>query len=270
MQLSVLEESGWRQGSFVKAEVLEQILDEIKSYFTVNSNAILIVASQSCDVATSQEDYIELSIAHPLSVSEIKKENKNNRHPRILHIEASMNKPGERLALCFLSHEKILIKKTLLYSHKPDISIKFSEENLIVYVDWLSNRYKRPALPTKFDRLISDADKNKKRRKKIFKKSNSSLTGVYVRINPNRDTIENEIYSVDLIGTATDEGSIEIAKQALKDYSQIMQDAGMDVSIPVAVTEFQVSVGTLRQYQRINFDYLSYEENTPLPPDTEL
>ena len=88
MQLSVLEESGWRQGSFVKAEVLEQILDEIKSYFTVNSNAILIVASQSCDVATSQEDYIELSIAHPLSVSEIKKENKNNRHPRILHIEA--------------------------------------------------------------------------------------------------------------------------------------------------------------------------------------
>lgn len=269
MQRSVLEELGWRQGSFVKPESVAKLIGDIDSMFVISANDLLVVASQSCDVASSQEEYIELSIVRLLPAGEFSKQYRHNRHPRVLHIEAKSNSSDEKIILELKAHEKIQIKKSLLEEFKPDTSINFSEESLNQYVDWLAGRYKRPALPTKFDQLIAVSDK-KGKRKKIAKRANEYLTGIYVEIYPNQDISDNEAYSVNILGIASNEQSIAPATDALNDYADILEDAGMDVSIPKIVTEFQVSVGTLRQYQRINFDYLSYEENSPLPPDTEI
>lgn len=73
-----------------------------------------------------------------------------------------------------------------------------------------------------------------------------------------------------MLGIASNDQSIASATDALNEYADILKDAGMDVSVPKVGTEFKISVGTLRQYQRINFDYLSYEENNPIPPDTGI
>lgn len=269
MQRSVLEALGWRQGSFVDSESVAKLIGDIDSTFTISANNLLIVASQSCDVASSQEEYIELSILRLLPAGEFNKQYSHNRHPRILHIEAISNSSDEKIVLELKAHEKIQIKKSLLEEFKPDSSIKFSEENLNQYIDWLAGRYKRPALPTKFDQLIASSDK-KGKRKKIAKRANDYLAGIYVEIYPDRDINDDETYSVNLLGIASDDQSIASATDALNEYANILKDAGMDVSTPKIATEFQVSVGTLRQYQRINFDYLSYEENNPLPPDTDI
>lgn len=262
----ILEALGWRQGSFVKPESVAKLIGDIESTFTISANDLLVVASQSCDVASSQEEYIELSILRAIPIEEFKKEYSHNRNPRVLHIKASSTNSDEKVTLELKAHEKIQIEKRLLEEHTPDLSIKLSEKTLSQYVDWLAGRYKRPALPTKFDQLIAAADKNGKKRKKITKRANDYLTGIYVEIYPNRDISDSETYSVNLLGIASDEQSITSATEALNDYAIILREAGMDVSSPKVATEFQVSVGTLRQYQRINFDYLSYEENNPLPP----
>ena len=269
MQRSLLEELGWRQGSFVKPESVALLINKIKSDFILSSKDLLVVASQSCDVASSQEEYIELSILRLLPVGGFSKQYSYNRHPRILHTTASTSSSDNKIEFSLLAHKKIVIKKNILENHTPDDSILFSDEDLNGYVDWLAGRYKRPALPTKFDQLIATSDK-KGRRKKIAKRANNCLTGIYVNIYPDRDTIDDEVYSVDLLGIAYDENSITSANEMLNEYAEILTNAGMDVSIPKIGTEFQIAVGTLRQYQRINFDYLSYEENNPLPPDTEF
>lgn len=270
MQRSPLEELGWRQGSFVKPESVAQLISEIESDFSISSKDLLVIASQSCDVASSKEEYIELSISRPLPVAGFEKKYSCNRDPRILHTKASTSVSDSKIELKLLAHEKIAIKKAILETHTPNDTILFSEEDLNGYVDWLAGRYKRPALPTKFDQLIAAADKNGKKRKKITKRANDYLTGIYVAIYPNRDISDAETYSVDLLGIASDEQSITTATDALNDYADILKEAGMDVSIPKVGTEFQVSLGTLRQYQRVNFDYLSYEQNTTLPPDIEI
>lgn len=265
----ILEELGWRQGSFVKPESTAKLIADIDSTLTISVNDLLVIASQSCDVASSQEEYIELSIVRLLSNGEFSKQYSHNRHPRVLHIEANSNSSDEKTNLKLRAHEKIQIEKQLLEEHTPDNSINFSDESLNQYVDWLAGRYKRPALPTKFDQLIAISDK-KGKRKKIAKQANDYLTGIYVEIYPNRDITDDETYSVNLLGIVSDEQSITPATNALNDYADVLTDAGMDVSVPKVGTEFQISLGTLRQYQRINFDYLSYEENNPLPPDTEI
>ena len=266
MSRSVLEELGWRQGSFVKSESVAKLISAINCDFIISATDVLIVASQSCDVASSQEEYIELSISRPLPMAKLEKQYSYNRHPRILHTTANTRGSDSKIELSLLAHEKFTITKTLLEIHHPDDSILFSEEDLNGYIDWLAGRYKRPALPTKFDQLIAASDRSGKR-KKIAKRANNCLTGIYVNIYPNRDTIDDEVYSVDLLGIAYDENSITSANEMLNEYAEILINAGMDVSIPKIGTEFQIAVGTLRQYQRINFDYLSYEENNPLPPD---
>ncbi|PKG35074.1 MULTISPECIES: hypothetical protein [Psychrobacter] len=265
----ILEALGWRQGSFVKPESVAKLIGDIDSTFTISANNLLVVASQSCDVASSQEEYIELSIVRLLSVEAFNKQYSHNRHPRILHIEAISNSSDEKVILELKAHEKIQIKKSLLEEFKPDSSINFLEGNLNQYIDWLAGRYKRPALPTKFDQLIASSDK-KGKRKKIAKRANEHLTGIYVEIYPNRDIKDEETYSVNLLGIASNDQSIASATDALNEYADILKDAGMDVSVPKVGTEFKISVGTLRQYQRINFDYLSYEENNPIPPDTGI
>ena len=269
MQRSVLEALGWRQGSFIDSESVAKLIGDMNSKFTISANDLLVVASQSCDVASSQEEYIELSIVRLLRAGEFSKQYSHNCHPRVLHIEANSNSSDEKINLKLQAHEKIQIEKQLLEEHTPDSSINFSEENLNQYVDWLAGRYKRPALPTKFDQLIAFSDK-KGKRKKIAKRANDYLTGIYVEIYPNRDINDGETYSVNLLGITSGEQSITFATDVLNDYADILKDAGMDVSVSKVGTEFQISLGTLRQYQRINFDYLSYEESNPLPPDTRI
>lgn len=265
----ILEDQGWRQGSFIKPETILKLIDSIETAFTISTDDLLIVASQSCDVASSQEEYIELSIVRALPFEKFEKAYSHNRHPRVLHIKASSNNSDEKIALKLQAHEKIQIEKRFLEEYTPDSSIDLSEETLNQYVDWLAGRYKRPALPTKFDQLIAISDR-KGKRKKVAKQANDHLTGIYVEIYPNRDISDNETYLVNLLGIVSDEQSITSATDALNKYADILKDAGMDVSTPKVGTEFQISLGTLRQYQRVNFDYLSYEQNKTLPPDTEI
>ncbi len=264
MQRSVLEELGWQQGSILTDESLLYLRDTIETPYALE-DAILVVASQSCDVASSQEPVVELSIAR--QIPEIEKRYSHNRHPRILHTELHTPDSEEKVAVCFLAHEKIQLEKALLEEQKP-CKRCFSEQMLNEYISWLAARYKRTALPTTFDALIAQADKRDKR-KKVAKNANDFLLGIYVNIYPNREIepANNEHYSVDLLGIVGSNDDKEKAKLALDKYAEILSKAGMNLSEPKVVTESEISVATFRQYQRINFDSLSFEANLAYPTE---
>lgn len=261
---SILEDLGWRQGSILPTQVVNSLISQINTEFTIGSEDLLIVASQSCDIASAKEDYIELSIARVIDAEKFNKQYAHNRSARILHTK--INFSDEEIAVCLFAHEKIQIKKSLIGESEPSPKVLF-ERGIDEYASWLADRYKRPALPTNFDQQLQQS---KKKRKKIAEKANDYLLGIYVQIYPNTEIEAGQVYSVNLLGIIETADHREDALQSLKKYADLMSKAGMEVTEPNVFMEEEISLATFRQYQRINFDYLSYEADTPLPPDTSL
>lgn len=203
-----LEKSGWRQGSIIKDEDLAQLFGENLSDF--GDGIVAIVATQSCDIANNNLDVdpnIEVSIAR--IIDKINGNYANNKNPRILHLDASILKPGEEgldtAHLELKAFEKVAFDKRIFEGISPD-----PHRNILKhqhdYVSWLAARYARPALPTEFNDRIERADR-KNKRKKIIKKLND-LSGIYVHINPDREIESGEKYRVQLMGVLPDDYSV--------------------------------------------------------------
>lgn len=266
-----MESAGWLQGSIVKRENVAQLLKLIgKSDLIDNPDVILIVASGSCDIANEADLVIEFSIAR--SIQEIKSNFSYNKNPRCLHCTLE-SASSSNLHLELKAHEKIgILKEQIPQGIEPNSEFKFTQKELDFYVDWLAARYKRPAFPTEFDRRIDRAwDKNKRR--KAAKKVSSKLIGIYAKVYPDREITLSENYSVDLLALTVVELSIDDQKaieQLIGQYKQALLDANMNVGPEKIVSEFKVSVGTLKEYKRFNLDELSYKNDDPLPPEIDM
>ena len=133
-------------------------------------------------------------------------------------------------------------------------------------MDWLVARYKRPAFPTEFDKRVDEAWK-KDKRKKAASKVSDKLIGIYAKVYPDTEIMESENYAVDLLALVipnlTTEEQQEI-QSLIDQYKTALLEAGMDVEPEKILTEFQVSVGSLKQYKRFNLDELSYKNDHPL------
>lgn len=260
-----LETDGWRQGSVVKDDDANKILKDLGYN---QDNLVLITASQSCDISHSKEPYIEFSLGRLIET-----QNGNytfNKNPRILHTSFSCQVDTldvfESLNVELLANEKIQIPKENIKGLLPDKTRILELKQLEGFVNWLSARYSRPALPTDFNNLIAKNDPRGKHRKKA-KTLNSNLSGIYVEITPNSDLNKEENYKVNLLGlvAADFEGDLKIISETVESYAEIMRNAGMDVYVQVQ-KEDQISIATLRRFKRFYFDDLSIKDGTPLPP----
>nr|WP_298889935.1 hypothetical protein [uncultured Acinetobacter sp.] len=266
-----MESLGWLQGSIVKRENVAQLLELAGKSNLVNDDRImLIVASGSCDVANQADPIVEFSIAR--SIERIDGSFRYNKNPRRLHcnLESAVL---SKVCLDLNAYEKIAISKELLPKGiGPNTEICFSQNELSFYVDWLAARYKRPAFPTEFDRRIDLAWKKEKRRKAVAKLSDK-LIGIYVKVYPDSEITQSENYAVDLLGLIIpdlSEDDFKTIQIVIDQYKQALSDAKMDVGEVKILTEFQVSVGTLKQYKRFNLDELSYKNEDPLPPELNM
>ncbi len=247
-----------------------------KSEFLADTDRIvLIVASQSCDVANNNivgDPFIEFSLGRI-----IEKMNGNlafNKNPRTLHTELQYRTENldisKNIIVELFVYEKIQIDKLELLSYSPDNNRLLVNKQLKGFVSWHSARYSRPALPTTFNNLISEADPKNKRKKKI-KSIDSMLSGIYVEILPDKEIAQGETYNVNLLGliAADFNDDLENTKKLIEEYAQLMKDAGMDVHTSV-LKEDEISVATLKHFKRFYYDDLSYKNTTALPPETEI
>lgn len=269
-----MEELGWLQGSLVKREDLPQLLSLIgdEKLIAESSDITLIVASGSCDVANPKDPVIEFSIAR--YTDSVNGNFSSNKNPRELHcnLEASMT---TSFSIALQAHEKFsILKDKIVHGISPDSAIKFSQNELLYYVEWLAGRYKRPAFPTEFDKRIDSVWKKDKRKRDALKVS-EKLLGIYAKVFPDSEIQDNETYSVDLLalvvpGLDSNGDDFNKIKDFVGKYQKALQEAKMDVGELKILSEFQISVGTFKQYKRFNLDELSYKLNHPFPPELEM
>ncbi|NOL48599.1 hypothetical protein [Pelistega europaea] len=272
---SWLEEHNWRQGSFVKREDLARLRLLLPEYFGEDSNILLIVASQSCDVCASPdtEKFIEFIIARQIDTL-----NGNlmyNKHPRYLHIKA-LNNEGENVENIYLelrAHEKIKLSKDAIYQMiqaiAPDIDMALDAKTCQQFADWLAARYNRPALPTVFENRFNQ-QWQKRKREKDTEKLNEDILGIYVDIYPDKELEDNESYQVQLLFLISDfaeqdESLKKEIRELMKKYENTLLDAGCVVLASQMATEQKISVATFRNYRRFYLDSMSYKNETLQP-----
>jgi hypothetical protein len=266
-----LEKLGWRQGSVVKKQDMPDLLAFIGED-GISSDAHLIVASQSCDIAnnnTENDPNVELLIARPI----IRKDGNltYNKNPRQLHSELKIFTGNTDLfsyeSIEIKIAERILVPKEHLANFSPDDSAQLEAGQLESCVNWLSARYNRPALPTIFNNRIAHADPNAKLRKKA-KALNDKLSGIYVEIIPFDELPEGENYTVNLLGLVTEinESEIPRAESSIAAIADILMAANMEVKTAVR-SEADISVAQIKRFKRFYFDDLSFKDDTDLPPE---
>lgn len=280
MTLSIgkqLESKGWLQGSIISKVsglplIYQGILVDIVAEELAEHDFILIVATQSCNIANSAVNTVQLAIGYHVDSRE--KSREFNKHPREIDTwyNSIRSKGSEEVIVLENSIrinilEKIFIPKALLLEVEHSEDLIFQDYEKSSFVDWLGSHYTKPALPTQFNDLIATV--KSKSSKKIRKKEKALITdflGVYVNIYPNRDLNNGEKYKVKLLGLVKPQSDLDIAEKCLDNYSKILSDAGMDVT-KIARHSTKVSVAVLQDFKRLYLDELSYSEEENSPPD---
>lgn len=266
-----MEESGWLQGCIVKPEDVAHLLDLAGKSELFSDDVLLIVASGSCDVANSSDLVIEFSIARYVDKDPSFGNFCFNKNPRKLNCTLESLQGNKYVTL--IAFEKIcIIKDDIPEGILPNLEIQFTQDELNFYIDWLASRYKRPAFPTEFDRRIDAAWKKDKRKKAVSKVSNN-LIGIYAKVYPDKEISDGENYFVDLLALVVpnlEDEDLKAINSITDKYKEALIEAKMNVGETKTVTEFQVSVGTLKQYKRFNLDELSYKNDDPLPPEISM
>lgn len=269
-----MESRGWLQGSLVKQENVLQLLNIIGDVGLISDtpNIVLIVASGSCDVANPSDPFVEFSVARYRD--NVDGNYNFNKNPRRLHcnLESSMT---NGFCIELLAYEKFSIAKSKIPEGiSPDPGIRFSNDELFFYVEWLSGRYKRPAFPSEFDtRINNEWDRNK--RKKTALQVSENVMGIYAKVYPDAEIEADKKYNVDLLAIVVpglDKESEDYAKidKFLKKYKEVLEKAKMDVGPIQILPESKISLSTFKQYKRFNLDELSFKENHPLPPEYNM
>lgn len=272
-----LEDRGWLQGSIINKEqslplIYQGTCIDVTPDCLAAHDFMLIVATQSCNIANAGVNTIQLAVAYHIGSRDRNKE--FNKHPRELDtfyhsFEPTGSDEGKTLeqSIRVNIQEKIFIDKEKLLEVTLDGNVNFPEYELNSFVDWLGAHYTKPALPTQFNDMIADVRKRKpKPTRRKEKALNGDFLGVYVNIHPNRDLRDNEQYNVILLGLVNPTSSEEEALECLHSYSSILSDAGMHVNVS-AKHSTKVSVAAIQDFKRLYLDELSYSEETEVPPD---
>lgn len=268
-----LEKAGWRQGSIAQEKNVSSLLDG-KAGITeqLGNELILVVASQSCDIAydnIKDDPFVEFSVGRVIDSQE--GNFTFNKNPRILHTELLCKTENadlcESIFIELRASDKIQISKQQLGGFFPDQKKFLANNRLDSYVHWLAARYTRPALPTTFNDQIRKADPKNKLKSKA-KSIDSLLSGIYVEIIPDAELSDGQSYTVNLLGLVAADftGDIEKAEKVIGEYAGVMQTAGMDVFTSIQ-REDQVSIATIKRFKRFYYDDLSFKNNSSLPPE---
>jgi hypothetical protein len=267
-----LSKAGWRQGSIVRQSDNANIF-AVMGCNEADNSVLLIVTSQSCDIAhnkTEDDPFIELLIASCIDASHVKYE--DNSNPRILHTKIQLHTENNDIVksqwLELKTFNRLQVQKNFFLNLTPNPNGQFASDALRAFIYWLAARYSRPALPTAFNERLRNA--RDKLRKKA-KSTNVQLSGLYVRISPDKDIPKEERYSVNLLGvvSAGYDGKTDEAMEKLNEYAEIMRSANMDVVVKLK-KENDISVATINTFKRFYYDDLSYRLGAPLPSELAI
>lgn len=263
---SILEAKGWLQGCIIEKQqalillgMEDTICIDINKAKLAEEDFVLVVASQSCDVARDEVPSVQLLIAR--IVESMDPQKSYNSHPRLLdtYVTKVHDEGVDEIYFRISVLEKIFTPKQNLekINYLDGVTWGIQEERS--YRNWLGEHYDRPALPTAFNDLLKHSER---KLKTAAQQSNAHLYGIYIRLNPNRELNEGEKYEVQLLGALTNDGDAAIAQSKIDRYKNLLIDAGINVTHAVVREKKQISMEILEGMTRFHLDYLSYRTNT--------
>ena len=168
----------------------------------------------------------------------------------------------------FLPWDRVLVDRAALADCIPHDEWVVLQADLDVLANWLAQRYVRAAFPDDFNKLL---DATRSKQKKLHVRLSPDVSGLYARLNPDRDLLEGERYVLDLLALVPefrrDElSSVSKSVQALIDS---IRATGIDVRGNVRM-EDEVSYGLVRSFRRFPLEHLSLRGDPPDPMPLEL
>ena len=263
-----LESKGWRQGSVVRSKDVPTVLQDVS--IPRPENALVVVVSQSCDIAqpSETEPNVEIIVAEYIDSP-----NGNftfAKNARVLDVtlkEATADLDVTRDAHARLrALEKRRVSKARFLGLRPTARKLIPRAELDNLASWLAARYSRPAFPTDFNNALIAADPSGKKLKRIAKRLSPCISGLYINLHPDRDIRDGERYRVNLLGTLLPSAVDRRASvdEDVDSIGKLMTDAGMEVETAVRL-EDEISIATIKSFRRLYLDDISLRNDDPLP-----
>ncbi|MDN4502930.1 hypothetical protein QX776_11005 [Alteromonadaceae bacterium BrNp21-10] len=269
----LIEQGGWLQGKVISGKYCEELLKlAIKIDVDLETlkprEYVLIVATQSCNLANSAVNSAQLCIGRKIGNTNPAFE--YNKHPRILdsyYVEVTETETLQQ-SMRINILEKVFVQKELLLSFRFNDDILFGTQELKSFVDWLGCHYTKPALPTSFNALLDSG--KQKRKRKLEKNLSHDFSGIYVKLFPNTELAPDEKYQVQLLGILVENSDATRAKLAMDNFVSYFQEVGIEVNAAVNRLPSQVNLAVIKDFSRLYLDDLTYRENGELPIEIEV
>jgi len=230
-----------------------------------------IVVTQSCDLthpSIEAEPYVELIVGHMTERANDQERRGNFTHAkssRLLCLEAHSNHRDSKW-FEFSCHDRVQIDRSELANKQPHPDQFLLDGDIETLAIWLSQRYRRAALPDDFNKLVPPSDK---KIKKEQKRLSPHISSIYFNLIPDRDLEADERYQINLVATIPEDKleHLESARESFDSLIEKFEKAGIEVDARL-LREKEVSIHALRRMKRFPLDHLSSAgDDHPAPFD---
>ena len=263
---ATIKDNGWLQGKILCDEGLSALVDQAHK-----APRIGVVVTQSCDLthpSIEAEPHVELIVGHMTERANDEGKRGNFTHAkssRILCLEVHSN-DGDSTWFEFSCHDRAWIDRNALANKQPHPDRFLLDDDVETLALWLSQRYRRAALPDDFNKLIPPSDK---KIKKDHKNLSPHISAIYFCLYPDRNLEANENYQINLLATIPEDNleNLDSAKESFDSLVEKFENAGIDVDAQL-LREKEVSIHTLRGMKRFPLDHFSSTgDDHPAPID---
>ena len=246
-----MSEPQWVQGALLDPSACEvKDLDGL----TLEVGDVLIVITQSCDIARHDEQYVEVHVGRALDA--VDGNNTHRKNPRTLDLDTEVN--GTKRAIRILQSDRRKIPQTRL-EKAPPIGL-LPDADIRLLARWTAARYTRPALPDAFNRRRKASIEAIR---KIASRSGVDLSGVWITLNSDAELPDGEDYEVFVLGTILHVAAIDVARRnvafdATKEIAEALQRCiGIVVVDSETRSEKDVSIDEIKRFNGLELDHIS-------------
>ena len=259
--------SEWRQGSVFRATDVQSVLaaavDQHPSPPINDSVDRLMVLTQDCDLVHDRledEPWAELIPLRPIGPYNKNRDNPclYSKNPRRLVFQIE----GDPSAgwWCVDPHSRFRVPRETLPTLAPDPEKSLPEKTAKVLARWISRRYTRAAMADAFNARLSQKSREMG---DLWKSSDAeAVSGVYL-LGAREELPEGQDYQLDVILSIASDSSrdrvlLERAQRVSRVLDGILESCpGIEVVRLSERPEQDITLGELRNYQRLDLDYRS-------------
>lgn len=256
-------DSGWRQGSLLTFESACKLGVFDKS----DENSCAVVISHDCDIASDNEQTIELLIGKqiakidPIAIA--------GRHIRRLHLKYAAREQNAPMLVELTRNSHQIPKEKFFVTAQCEITHELSKIDKLALKDWLAARYARAAFPDTFNECLRSI-KFEEKLPKILRSANEYVAEVRVRFEEETPSL----YSLQIFIIYEGKEGLNARKicedcviEIQKLFPELPPEATTGIMLEqcLVVSDEHISYAEIRKTVPLRLEYLSLREDPPAP-----